>query len=82
MSAKDNAGHNGQNAQDGQPRHDVQAELEDELEDDDEFDPAEYNTLIQLERLESLEEEMEELEVTTLDGLRARIRDLHAEMGE
>ena len=82
MSAKDNAGHNGQNAQDGQPRHDVQAELEDELEDDDEFDPAEYNTLIQLERLESLEEEMAELGVSTLDDIRRRIQELNAQLDE
>ncbi len=60
----------------------MQAELEDELEDDDEFDPAEYNTLIQLERLESLEEEMTELGVSTLDDIRRRIGELNAQLDE
>lgn len=88
MSAKDNTGHDGQNGQNGQngpdrpERHDVQAELEDELEDDEEFDPAEYNTLIQLERLESLEEEMTELGVSTLDDIRRRIEELNAQLDE
>lgn len=82
MSARDDMGHNEQSAQDGQRRHDVQAELEDELEDDDEFDPAEYNTLIQLERLESLEEEMTELGVSTLDDIRRRIKELNAQLDE
>ena len=50
--------------------------------DDDELEDEEYDTLMLLERLESLEEEMEELEITTLDDVRARIRDLHAELGE
>jgi hypothetical protein len=35
-----------------------------------------------LERLESLEDEMDELGVNTRDELRERIRDLHAELGE
>jgi hypothetical protein len=51
--------------------------------DDDELDDdEEYDALMLLERLESLEEEMDELEITSLDDLRARIRDLHAELGE
>ena len=50
--------------------------------DDDELDDEEYDTMMLLERLESLEEEMEELEITTLDDLRTRIRDLHAELDE
>ncbi|HEX8729301.1 MAG TPA: hypothetical protein VF739_11795 [Ktedonobacterales bacterium] len=50
--------------------------------DDDDLDEEEYNAMMLLERLESLEEEMEDLEITTLDELRARIRDLHAELGE
>jgi len=50
--------------------------------DDDELDDEEYDTMMLLERLESLEEEMEELEITTLDALRTRIRDLHAELDE
>jgi hypothetical protein len=54
-----------------------------DLNDDDEeaesgeFDPQEYDTLMQLERLESLEEEMIEVGVTTLDELRERIARLH-----
>ena len=88
MSAKDNSGrdgHNGQGGPDEQTahgRHDVDAELEDELEDDDEFDPAEYNTLIQLERLESLEEEMTDLGVSSLDDIRRRIEELNAQLDE
>ncbi len=45
-------------------------------------DADEYDALLLLDRLESLEDEMDELGVTTLDELRARIRDMHAEMGE
>lgn len=56
--------------------------LDDDAADDADLDEEEYDALTLLGRLESLEEEMEELEVTTLDGLRARFRDLHAEMGE
>lgn len=49
--------------------------------DDDEFaEEGEYNALMLLDRLESLEDEMRELGVTSLDELRARIRDLHAQM--
>jgi hypothetical protein len=50
-----------------------------ELEDAS-FDPAEYDALLQLERLESLEEDMTELGVTTLDEVRQRIADLHREI--
>ena len=85
MSARDNKHHDGHDGHDeGQARgrHDVEAELEDELEDDDEFDPAEYNTLIQLERLESLEEEMIELGVSTVDDIRRRIEELNAQLDE
>ncbi|HEY7832682.1 MAG TPA: hypothetical protein VIG30_03850 [Ktedonobacterales bacterium] len=46
-------------------------------ETSDDFDPAEYDTMLILERLESLEEEMQELGVTTLDAVRARIAELH-----
>jgi hypothetical protein len=42
----------------------------------------EYDELMQLERLESLEEEMMELGVTTLDEVRQRIADLHRDMDE
>ena len=56
------------------------SEDQDDLEDDDDFDPAEYNTLLQLERLESLEEEMSELGVTSLADIRRRIEDLNAQL--
>jgi hypothetical protein len=57
------------------------ADSDDELEiDGEDFDPAEYDTMVQLERLESLEEEMGELGVKTLDEVRARIADLHKEL--
>lgn len=54
----------------------------DDLEGDDDFDPGEYNTLIELERLESLEEEMEELGVTSLDDIRRRIEELNTQLDE
>jgi hypothetical protein len=54
---------------------------DDELDQEDApFDPAEYDSLLQLERLESLEEDMVELGVTTLDELRQRIAALHREV--
>ena len=53
---------------------------EQDLEDDSEFDPAEYNTMLQLERLESLEEEMSELGVTNLDEIRRRIGELNIQL--
>lgn len=49
----------------------------DNQEDDAEFDPKEYGAMIVLERLESLEEDMVDLGVTTLDEVRTRIADLH-----
>lgn len=39
--------------------------------------PDEYDTMLVLERLESLEEEMEELGVRSLDDVRQRIAELH-----
>lgn len=53
-----------------------------QMTDDDEkpsedFDPREYDIMLQLERLESIEEEMTELEVSTLDEVRQRIAELH-----
>jgi hypothetical protein len=54
----------------------------DDLEGDDDFDPGEYNTLVELERLESLEEEMQELGVTSLDDIRRRIDELNAQLDE
>jgi len=61
------------------PNQNPDADLpnEDDDEDDDDFDPAEYDALLRLERLESLEEEMQELGVTTLDEVRRRIEELH-----
>jgi hypothetical protein len=48
--------------------------------DADDFDPHEYEAMIQLERLESLEEDMIELGVTTLDDVRRRIAELNREL--
>ena len=44
------------------------------------FDPAEYDAMLRLERLESLEEDMIDLNVHTLDEVRARIAELHRQM--
>jgi hypothetical protein len=49
----------------------------DDPEEDPAFDPREYGAMIVLERLESLEEDMVDLGVTTLDEVRARIAELH-----
>ena len=46
------------------------------------LDNEEYDMMALLDELESLEEEMEELGVTTLDEVRQRIHDLHAKLGE
>jgi hypothetical protein len=48
----------------------------------EDLDDEDYDTLALLDQLESLEEEMEELGVTTLDEVRQRIHDLHAKLGE
>ena len=48
----------------------------------EDLDNEEYDTMALLDQLESLEEEMEELGVTTLDELRQRIRELHEKLGE
>ena len=56
-------------------------EANDEFEDG-EFDPDEYDEMLQLERLESIEEEMMELGVTTLEDVRERIAELHRTMDE
>jgi hypothetical protein len=53
-----------------------------DLDDDEDFDPGAYNTLVELERLESLEEEMQELGVTSLDDIRRRIEELNAQLDE
>ena len=61
---------------------DINENEPDDLESDDDFDPGEYNTLIEIERLESLEEEMQELGVATLDDIRRRIEELNAQLDE
>lgn len=53
-----------------------------DLIQDEDFDPAEYDTMLTLERLESLEEEMIELDVKTLDDVRRRIAELHRELDD
>ncbi|MGZ3638028.1 MAG: hypothetical protein ACXWQR_01100 [Ktedonobacterales bacterium] len=54
----------------------------DERDEGEDFDPEEYDTMMELERLESVEEEMRELGVTSLDDVRRRIADLHRELDE
>jgi hypothetical protein len=61
---------------------DINENEPDDLEADGDFDPGEYNTLIELERLESLEEEMQELGVTSLDDIHRRIDELNAQLDE
>lgn len=68
-------------AQDGNGQHTHDDDL-DALPYNEDFDPAEYNTLVELERLESLEEEMNELGVTSLDDIRRRIEELNAQLDE
>ena len=46
-------------------------------EADEAFDPAEYDLMMTLERLESLEEDMQDLGVTSLEEVRRRIAELH-----
>ena len=57
---------------------------DDEVEDvsQGEFEPAEYESMLVLERLESLQEDMEELGVRTLDDVRRRIEELHRQLDE
>ncbi len=50
--------------------------------DEDGFDPDEYDVMLELERLESLEEEMVEMKVTNLEDVRERIAQLHQQLGE
>ncbi|MGO8950600.1 MAG: hypothetical protein ACLQUY_23705 [Ktedonobacterales bacterium] len=52
---------------------------DDELDNKD-FDPDEYDVMLELERLESLEEEMVEMKVTNLDEVRERITQLHQQL--
>ncbi len=58
------------------------SDRDDDLIHDEDFDPTEYDTMLTLERLESLEEEMIELDVTTLDDVRRRIVELHKQLDE
>jgi hypothetical protein len=48
--------------------------------DDEAFDPEEYDVMLELERLESLEEEMVEMKVTSLEEVRERIGELHKQL--
>ena len=66
-------GNNGRGAADD-------GDLDEAIIEGEEFDPAEYDTMLQLERLESLEDEMTDLGVTTLDEVRRRIAELHKEL--
>lgn len=75
MSMTKDSGHNDHGD------HDDHGELDDLAEDED-FDPGEYNTLLELERLESLEEEMKELGVASLDDIRRRVEELNAQLDE
>ncbi len=45
-------------------------------------EPTDYELLMELEQLESLKEELEELEIRTIDELAGRIRALHARLDE
>jgi hypothetical protein len=62
-------------------RNDTQYASDDEDEQEDEdFDPREYDTMVELERLESIEEDMTDLGVSTLDEVRLRIAELHKQL--
>ncbi len=62
------------------PNPDANQQNEGEEDDDSNFDPQEYDTLLHIERLETLEEEMQELGVTTLEEVRRRIEELHRQL--
>ena len=53
---------------------------DDEELDDEAFDAGEYDVMLELERLESLEEDMVEMKVTTLEEVRSRIAELHGRL--
>ena len=72
------AGKNGRSPDPGDQDDELDA-LDKPADEDREED--EYGEMMLLEQLESLEEEMMELGVTSLDEVRQRIRDLHADMG-
>ena len=48
----------------------------------DEFDREEYDMMMELEQLESIKEEMEELGVSTLAEIEARMEKLNRELDE
>jgi hypothetical protein len=75
-----NSNHNADRNADEPVHHHPAGDEEWDEQDDAPFDPAEYDSLLQLERLESLEEDMVELGVTTLDEVRQRIAALHREV--
>ncbi|GAC1451620.1 MAG: hypothetical protein PVSMB4_11600 [Ktedonobacterales bacterium] len=62
-----------------EPRTNGFHDVEDE-DDGETFDPKEYGTMLLLEQLESLEEDMDELGVKTLDEVRQRIAELHRQL--
>jgi len=53
---------------------------DDEELDDETFDSNQYDVMLELERLESLEEEMVEMKVITLEEVRERIAELHHQL--
>jgi hypothetical protein len=55
-------------------------DVDEDERDDEDFDPQQYDTMLTLERLESLEEDMLELGVQTLEEVRRRILELHHEL--
>jgi hypothetical protein len=55
-------------------------DVDEDERDDEDFDPRQYDTMLTLERLESLEEDMVELGVQTLEEVRRRILELHHEL--
>lgn len=64
-----------------QNQHERTHDFDDDEElDDKDFDPGEYDVMLELERLESLEEEMVEMKVTSLEEVRERITELHQQL--
>jgi len=51
-------------------------------EDGEVVDAQEYDTMLRLERLETLEEEMRELGVSSVEEVRRKIAELHRELDE
>ncbi len=46
----------------------------------DDTEQAQYDLMMELDQLESLKEEMEELGVSTIDEIEARMRNLHQKL--